>query len=122
MMRAKLNEDPRPPHEVFADIDPKVEEIILHSVDRSPRERYVSAKEMLADLEEPARVVPRDRTGRGPRPLLERIRIPRRILVPTVVVLVIGFLLVLTWVTGKPPSRGGSPQLRSAEPASSAGR
>jgi len=121
MMRAKLNEDPRPPREVLADIDPKVEEIILHSVERSPRERYVSAKEMLADLEEPARVVPRDRTDKGPRPLLERIRIPRRVLVPTVVVLVIGFLLVLTWVTGKTPPRGGSPQLRSAEPVSTTG-
>jgi eukaryotic-like serine/threonine-protein kinase len=121
MMRAKLNEDPRPPREVLADIDPKVEEIILHSVERSPRERYVSAKEMLADLEEPARVVPRDRTDKGPRPLLERIRIPRRVVVPTVVVLVIGSLLVLTWVTGKTPPRGASPQLRSVEPVSTTG-
>ncbi len=114
MMRAKLNEDPRPPREVLPDIDPKIEEIILRAIDRSPRERYVSAKEMLEDLEDPARVVPRDRTGRGPRPLLERIRLPRRVLVPTVLVLVIGSLLALTWMTGQ--KRGA----KDARPASSA--
>jgi len=105
MMRAKLNEDPRRPSEVLPSIDPKVEEIILHAVERSPRERYVSAKEMLGDLEDLSRVTLRDRTGRGPRPLLERIAIPRRVLVPSVLVVVVGSLLVLTWMTGK-PARG----------------
>jgi serine/threonine-protein kinase len=100
MMRAKLNEDPRPPREVLSDIDPSIEELIMHSVERSPRERYVSAKEMLEDLEDPSRVTLRDRSGKGPRPLLERIAIPRKVLVPVVLAMVVGFLLVLTWVTG----------------------
>jgi serine/threonine protein kinase len=117
MMRAKLNEDPRPPREVFSHIDPKIEEIILHAVERSPRERYVSAKEMLHDLEDPSSVTPRDRTGRGPRPLLERIAIPRRILVPSVLVAVVGFLLFLTWVTGRKPAND-APRLPSPAAAS----
>ena len=117
MMRAKLNEDPRRPSEVLPSIDPKIEEIILHAVERSPRERYVSAKEMLEDLEDPSRVGLRDRSGRGPRPLLERIAIPRRVLVPSVLVVVVGSLLALTWMTGR-PARGTSHETHPA-PATS---
>jgi serine/threonine protein kinase len=109
MMRMKLNDDPRPPREVFADIDPKVEEIILRAIERSPRERYATAKEMLEDLEDPSRVVLRDRSDRQDRPLLMRIRIPRRIVGPGILALVIGALLLLTWAMGRSaPRRGGS--------------
>jgi eukaryotic-like serine/threonine-protein kinase len=104
MMRAKLNQDPRPPHEVFAGIDPKIEEIILHAMERSPRERYTTAKDMLADLEDPAHVVPRDRSGRANPPLFERLRFSRRFVMPAILVLVIGGLVLLTMTTGR--SRG----------------
>ena len=67
-MRAKLNQDPRPPSEVMSGLDPKVEEIIMHSIERSPRERYTTAREMLADLENPSQVVLRDRSGRRDHP------------------------------------------------------
>jgi len=105
MMRAKVNQEPRPPHEVKPDIDPKVEEIILRAIDRLPRERYASAKEMLADLEDPSRVEPRDRSGERPTPLLERLRVPRAIIAPVVLSLVVGTLLVLTWVMGNSAGR-----------------
>jgi serine/threonine protein kinase len=105
MMRAKLNQDPRPPREVKPDLDPKIEEIILRAIDRSPRERYASAKEMLADLEDPSKVIPRDRSGERPRPLIERLRIPRAVVAPVVLSLVIGTLLVLTWVMGNSGGR-----------------
>jgi hypothetical protein len=111
MMRAKLNQDPRPPHEVFSGIDPKIEEIILHAVERSPRERYGTAKEMLADLENPTQVVPRDRSIRRDVPLLERIRVPRRLVMPAILVLVIGGLVLLTLSTSRrrqPPLPAGS--------------
>src|SRR5580692_1744246 len=62
MMRTKLNQDPRPPREVYPSLDPKIEEFILRAIERSPRERYSSAKDLLADLEDPSRVVPRDRS------------------------------------------------------------
>jgi eukaryotic-like serine/threonine-protein kinase len=106
LMRRKLNEDPRPPREAFPGIDPKIEEIILRAIDRSPRERYVTAKEMLDDLEDPSRVVPRDRSERGDVPLLRRIRVPHWLVGRGVLVLVVLALLALTWIMGRSASRG----------------
>ena len=100
-MRAKLNQDPRPPSEVMSGLDPKVEEIIMHAIERSPRERYTTAREMLADLENPSQVVLRDRSLRRTIPLLERLHIPGRILARAVLALVIGTLLILTLASGR---------------------
>ncbi len=100
IMRAKVEEDPRPPHEVLPDIDPNVEEIILRAIDRSPRERYSSAGQMLADLDDPAKAIPRDRSERR-KPLLSTLRLPRRAVMPIVFVLVIGGLGLLIWATSR---------------------
>ncbi len=105
MMRAKLNQDARPPHEILAAIDPKVEEIILHAIERSPRERYATVKDMLVDLEDPAKVVARDRSARRDVPLFERIRVPRRLIMPALLLLVIGGLVALTMATGRAHGR-----------------
>jgi serine/threonine-protein kinase len=110
MMRAKLNEDPRHPRDVVPSLDPKVEEIILHAVERSPRERYATAAEMLADLEDPSRVVLRDRTAPSTRPLLARLGIPRDVLVRGALALVIGTLLLLTWLMSS-SARHRAPQI-----------
>ncbi len=56
VMKAKASEDPQPPSRWVPDIDPRLEEIVLHAIERAPRNRYASAREMLADLEDPARV------------------------------------------------------------------
>jgi eukaryotic-like serine/threonine-protein kinase len=116
VMRAKVEQDPRLPREVLPDIDPAVEEIILRAIDRFPKERYASAAAMLADLEDPTEVVPRDRSERRSRPLLRALRLPRRALTPIVLVLVVTGLILLTWATSKPgthyhaapPAAGGS--------------
>lgn len=100
VMRAKLNEDPRLPREAFSGIDPQVEEIILRAIERAPRERYATAQDMLADLENPTQVVPRDRSLRADRPLIQRIRLPRHVVFPVAVVLVIATLLVMNWMMG----------------------
>jgi serine/threonine-protein kinase len=112
-MRAKVNQDPRPAHEALSDIDPKVEEIIMHAIERSPRERYLTAKEMLADLEDPSRVVIRERTARQGVPLIDRLHVPRAFLVRAILAIVIGALLVLTLASGRsrrphplPPASG----------------
>jgi serine/threonine protein kinase len=105
MMRSKLNEDPRPPREILPGLDPRVEEIILHAIERSPRERYATAVEMLADLEKPEQVVLRDRSAPVRRPLLARIGLPHVVLVRGVIGLVIGALLLLTWLMGSAASR-----------------
>jgi serine/threonine-protein kinase len=99
VMRAKVESDPRSPREVAPELDPKVEEIVLRAIERSPRERYATAKEMLADLEDPSRVQLTDRTARRP-PLLERLRIPRRVVGPVLLVVVMGLLLSLMWAMG----------------------
>jgi serine/threonine-protein kinase len=118
MMRAKLNEDPRPPREVKPDVDPRIEALIMHAIERSPRERYASAAEMLADLEDPSRVVPRDRSGPERSYLLDRIRFPRKIVTPLVLFVAVTALLALTWMSAHspPPRRGGHPVPPSAAP------
>lgn len=105
IMRAKMDEDPRPPRDVLPDIDPKFEEIILRAIARSPRERYPSAAEMLADLEDPSRVVPRDPSQRLRSPLLHAFRVPRRAVAPIVLILIISGLGVLIWATSRPDTR-----------------
>jgi serine/threonine protein kinase len=105
VMRAKMDEDPRPPRDVLPDIDPNIEEIILRAIDRSPRERYASAAEMLADLEDPSKVVPKDRSEGRSRPLLHTLRVPRRAVAPIVLTVVISGLALLIWATSRPGSR-----------------
>jgi eukaryotic-like serine/threonine-protein kinase len=109
VMRAKLNEDPRLPRDALSSIDPQIEEIILRAINRSPRERYASAQEMLADLEDPSRVVPRDRSIRTDRPLIQRVRLPRNVIFPATVCLVIVTLLVMNWVMGHSAQRHARP-------------
>jgi eukaryotic-like serine/threonine-protein kinase len=55
-MRAKERADPQPPSAFKADIDPHLEEIILHAIERLPQNRYASAEAMLADLRDPSSV------------------------------------------------------------------
>ncbi len=117
-MRAKLNQDARPPSDVMSGLDPKVEEIIMHAIERSPRERYTTAREMLADLENPSQVVLRDRTQNRAIPLLERLHIPGRILARAVLALVLGTLLILTLASGRSRRTHAGP-VPSAMPAPS---
>jgi eukaryotic-like serine/threonine-protein kinase len=121
-MRTKLNEDPRPPSEVMPDIDPKIEEIIMRAIGRSPRERYGTAREMLGDLENPSQVVVRERAVREGIPLLERLHIPRRLLARTVLALIIGTLLVLTLASGRHQRRTHAGPVPVPSNASDGGR
>jgi serine/threonine protein kinase len=107
MMRAKINQNARPPRELMPSLDPKVEEIIMHAIEREPRERYTTAKDMLDELAAPSQVVLRDRSARPVQHLLDRLYFPRRILAPLVLVLVLGALFVLTLKTGRPGGHRG---------------
>ncbi|MGH7915978.1 MAG: hypothetical protein ACREQE_00800, partial [Candidatus Binataceae bacterium] len=62
VMRAKTSEDPQPPSRFRPDLAPSLEEIILHALERQPRNRYASAADLLTDLRDPAHVRP---TGRA---------------------------------------------------------
>ncbi|MBV8772610.1 MAG: serine/threonine protein kinase [Deltaproteobacteria bacterium] len=64
VMRAKTSEDPQPPSRYRPDLDPHLEEIILHAIAGQPRDRYRTAANMERDLSDPAHVVI---TGRASR-------------------------------------------------------
>ena len=55
-MRTKADSNPQPPSTFKADLDPHLEEIILHAIERRPQLRYASAAAMLEDLRDPAKV------------------------------------------------------------------
>jgi len=63
-MRAKLQDDPTPPRRLRPDISPALEEIILHALERDPRDRPESALELREALAHPDSVV---LTGRASR-------------------------------------------------------
>jgi len=108
LLRSKATEDPRPPRAVVPDLDPNLEEIIMHAIERDPRDRYPRAAEMLAELENPASVVPRDRS----HILARRARflgLPRRALFPSFLVLAIASLFALIWATHRHSTRSEAP-------------
>jgi len=97
VMRAKTDEEPRPLTYFVPDVDPHLEAIVLEAIERAPRDRYQSASDLLGDLRNPAAVPPRDpyaprRRGGG--------RLPRRLIMPLVMVAVLAGLGALIALTG----------------------
>ena len=64
IMNARLMGDPVAPRKLNPNISPEVEEIILHALEQRPENRYQTAAEMKADLDDPAKVTV---TGRADR-------------------------------------------------------
>jgi serine/threonine protein kinase len=110
VMRSKTSEDPQPPSAFKPDIDPHLEEIILHAIERNPRDRYATAGEMLEDLREPARVVPKNRAERlHPRSLaLQRAR--RTAGYVLFFTSLIGALVFLIWLANRYPAAQTPPR------------
>jgi serine/threonine-protein kinase len=104
VMRSKTAEDPQPPSAFKPDIDPHLEEIILHAIERSPRDRYASAQEVLEDLRDPSRVVPKGRAQRlHPRSLaMQRMR--RGIVYGLFFTSLIGVFVFLIWLANRYPA------------------
>jgi len=72
-MRAKLQDDPTPPRRLRRDISPALEEIILHALERDPRDRPESALELREALAHPDSVVLTGRASRQrPKPRMPR--------------------------------------------------
>jgi serine/threonine-protein kinase len=102
LMRAKTTEPPVPPSRYLPDIDPGLQEIILHAIETSPRERYPSAGQMLEDLQDPSQVQPRDRSNvRSSASWL--VRIPPSVRMAVVVVLILAGLSSLVWLSSRHP-------------------
>jgi serine/threonine protein kinase len=104
VMRSKTTEDPQPPSAFKPDIDPHLEEIILHAIERSPRDRYASAQEVLEDLRDPSRVVPKGRAQRlHPRSLaMQRMR--RAVVYALFFTSLIGVFVFLIWLANRYPA------------------
>jgi serine/threonine-protein kinase len=98
ILKAKAAEDPPSPRSHEPSLDPKIEEIVLRAIERDPRDRYQRASELLADLEDPSRVVPQDRSLRRVKKT-RVLGIPRALLFPIAVCVVIVTLLCLIWMT-----------------------
>jgi eukaryotic-like serine/threonine-protein kinase len=110
VMRSKTAEDPQPPTAFKPDLDPKLEEIVLHAIERNPRDRYATASAMLEDLRDPSRVVPQNRAARlHPRSLaMQNMR--RRLGYVAFFASLIGAFLVLIWLANRYPAAKTPPR------------
>ena len=104
VMRSKTTEDPQPPSAFKPDIDPHLEEIVLHAIERSPRDRYASAQEVLDDLRDPSRVEPKGRAQRlHPRSLAAQ-KIRRAFVYGLFFTSLVGVFVVLIWLANRYPA------------------
>jgi serine/threonine protein phosphatase PrpC len=74
VMNARVTGDPEAPRKVNLELNPALEEIILHALERDPRKRYQTAKEMQEELDHLDRVqlTGRDQRLRAPQPWKSR--------------------------------------------------
>lgn len=63
-MRAKVHDDPIAPRKLRPDLSPQLEEIILHALERAPKDRFESAVAFLEALTHPEEVTLTDRAAR----------------------------------------------------------
>ncbi|HEY3360055.1 MAG TPA: serine/threonine-protein kinase [Polyangia bacterium] len=108
LMRAKREDEPRPPSYHVPGIEPGLEAIILKAIERDPRDRYATAAELQEDLRDPAAVPPRD-PARAPRRGGRGGRRWRRLLLPLVVLVVLAGLAALVWLSSRGAPGVGAP-------------
>ncbi len=113
VMKRKTAEDPQPPTAYVPDLDPKLEEIILHAIERVPRNRYDTAAQMLEDLRDPSRVTPSNRALRLHPASLRAQRLRRTLGVALFFVSLIGVFVLLIWLANKYPASQSQPRGRS---------
>ena len=87
VMNARVTGDPEAPRKINPELNPAVEEVILHAMERDPRNRYATAGEMQRELEQPDKVeiTHRDQRLRAPQPWKSR---------STTVILIAGLVLL----------------------------
>ncbi|HTT76105.1 MAG TPA: serine/threonine-protein kinase [Candidatus Binataceae bacterium] len=109
MMRAKTNEDPQPPTKFVPELDPHLEEIVLHAIERSPKNRYASAAQMDADLQDPSHV---ELTGRAHRlhpPSLRKARLKRILWTALFFGSLVAIFAFLIWIANRYPAAPNQP-------------
>ena len=109
MMKAKTGEDPQPPTRFKPDLDPHLEEIILHAIERAPRDRYQSAAEVLKDLQNPAQVEIHNRAQELHPTSLKWRQTKRVIGYGAFFISLITAFLFLIWLANRYPAPAGKP-------------
>jgi serine/threonine protein kinase len=104
VMRAKTSEDPQPPTRFRPDLDPHLEEIILHAIARQPRDRYGSAAQMQKDLCNPSQVLLTGRATRLHPRSLRRLRLKRALLSVSFFVSLAALFAFLIWLANRYPA------------------
>lgn len=110
VMRAKTNEDPQPPSRYLPDIDRHLEEIILHAIERQPRNRYATAAEMLEDLRNPSQVEVRDRAAQLHPRSLRWMRIKGYLWTAFFFGSLVAVLILLVWLANRYPAAPSQPR------------
>ncbi len=112
LLRAKVADEPRSPAYWIPGFDPSLEAILLRAIERDPRHRYASARQMLADLDDPASVPARDPEAIAARHRLHA-RARRRWILAAAGAVVVALLATLLWLTERrspaPRGEGGAP-------------
>lgn len=104
VMRAKASEDPQPPSRYRPDLDPHLEELILHAIARQPRDRYSSTAEMQKDLCDPSHVIVTGRATRLHPHSLRSQRIRRALWGALFFVSVASVFAFLIWLANRFPA------------------
>jgi serine/threonine-protein kinase len=70
VMNARVTGDPLAPRKIQPELNPALEEIILHALERDPKERYASAADMKKELDnlDSVAITHRDQRLRAPQP------------------------------------------------------
>jgi serine/threonine-protein kinase len=104
VMRAKTSLDPQPPTKFAPDLDPHLEEIVLHAIERLPNNRYRAATDMLKDLQDPSRVKPTGRAHRLHPQNLRAQQLRRTAAIGLFFVSLVGVFVFLIWLANRFPA------------------
>ncbi len=104
LMKMKTSQDPQPPTTYVPDLDPHLQEIILHAIERIPRNRYETVAEMLEDLRDPSRVKITDRAMRLHPTSLRAQQVRRTAGIVLFFLSLAGAFLALIWLANRYPA------------------
>jgi serine/threonine-protein kinase len=98
IMNSRLSGDPEAPRSINPHISPQVEEIVLHAMARVPAERYATAREFKADLDNPNGVQITGRAERLVKPNVAKTQwAARRMYILAALIPIAIFLFFLAW-------------------------
>jgi serine/threonine-protein kinase len=105
VMNARVVGDPRRPRDLVPDLSPKIEEILLHALERDPDNRYARMSDFRRDLEAPDRVVITGRADRLTPPARWKLlwRRVRHFVLTLLIFLILMAVLALIVLVGAKP-------------------